>query len=64
MFEQSQSVKSKWFLHPVIDWTDGDIFGIISGIIRLTYCSLYDEGYTRIGCIMCPMQKEKQKKAG
>ena len=58
VFEQSQSVKSKWFLHPVIDWTDGDIWEYIR-YHSLDYCSLYDEGYTRIGCIMCPMQTEK-----
>jgi len=33
--------------------------GTTSALANLPYCSLYDEGKTRIGCIMCPMQGSK-----
>ncbi|MBA7472224.1 Phosphoadenosine phosphosulfate reductase [subsurface metagenome] len=55
MYEQSRHNKKTWFLHPIIDWTDQDVWDYIRSE-SLAYCSLYDEGQTRIGCIMCPMQ--------
>lgn len=40
-------------LNPIIDWTDADVWQFIheNGV---AYCSLYDEGFTRLGCIGCP----------
>jgi phosphoadenosine phosphosulfate reductase len=58
VFEESTRTKNKWFLHPVIDWTSDDIWSYIHSR-EMPYCSLYDEGKTRIGCIMCPMQGTK-----
>lgn len=43
----------KRFVHPVIDWTERDVWQFIHEN-RLPYCGLYDEGFKRIGCIMCP----------
>ncbi len=57
-YEQSRKIKSKWFLHPIIDWSTQDVWDYIRAR-NLPYCSLYDEGKTRIGCIMCPMQGSK-----
>jgi len=28
----------------------------------LAYCSLYDEGWTRLGCVGCPMAREAGKR--
>lgn len=58
VFEESTRIKSKWFLHPIIDWSTQDVWDYIHAH-DLPYCSLYDEGKTRIGCIMCPMQGTK-----
>lgn len=46
-------------INPIIDWTDADVWQFIheNGV---RYCSLYDEGYTRLGCIGCPMGGPKQ----
>lgn len=58
VFEESRRVKGKMFLNPIIDWTTDDVWSYIRSRC-LPYCSLYDEGKTRIGCIMCPLQGEK-----
>ena len=42
-------------LHPIIDWSDGDVWEFIRQQ-GLEYCSLYDEGFTRLGCILCPSE--------
>lgn len=58
VFEESRRVKGKMFLNPIIDWTTDDVWSYIRSR-GMPYCSLYDEGKTRIGCIMCPLQGEK-----
>jgi phosphoadenosine phosphosulfate reductase len=58
VFERSHVKKSTWFLHPIIDWSTSDVWDYIHRN-NLKHCSLYDEGKTRIGCIMCPMQGTK-----
>ena len=58
MYEESRHIKGKWFLHPIIDWSDKHVWEYISNH-NLKYCCLYDKGKTRIGCIMCPMQGSK-----
>lgn len=58
MYEESRHIRGKYFLNPIIDWSDQDVWGYIRKY-KIPYCSLYDEGKTRIGCIMCPMQGTK-----
>lgn len=41
------------FISPIIDWSDADVWQYISQF-HIPYCSLYDQGYRRIGCILCP----------
>lgn len=43
----------KWFCNPIVDWTDGDIWEYIR-LNELKYCCLYDEGFKRLGCVLCP----------
>ena len=50
--------KGKFFLHPIINWSNSDVWDHIR-TNKMPYCSLYDEGKMRIGCIMCPMQNTK-----
>ena len=52
--------KTKSFVNPIIDWSSGDVWDFIKKK-KLKYCSLYDEGYKRIGCIMCPMMTIKDR---
>jgi len=58
VYEESRRTSGKWFLHPIIDWSNQDVWDYIRAR-DMPYCSLYDEGKTRIGCIMCPMQGAK-----
>lgn len=44
----------KTLLNPIINWEDEDVWEFIK-TNKIPYCKLYDEGYTRLGCIGCPM---------
>jgi phosphoadenosine phosphosulfate reductase len=55
MVETCYKGRSKRYLHPIIDWTDDNVWDFIRSE-HISYCSLYDEGFDRIGCILCPMQ--------
>jgi len=61
LFEESYKRKGTYFLHPIIDWSTDDVWSYIHKY-NMPYCSLYDEGKERIGCIMCPMQTPKGMK--
>ena len=43
-----------WCICPILYWTDEDIWDYIKQN-NIPYCSLYDEGFKRLGCIGCPM---------
>ena len=62
LFEQCK-LKGKFVVNPIIDWTEDEVWEFIHKQ-KLPYCSLYDEGFKRIGCIGCPMapvhQREKE----
>jgi phosphoadenosine phosphosulfate reductase len=44
----------KFYINPIIDWSDEDVWEYIK-TRNIAYCSLYDEGFKRLGCIGCPM---------
>ena len=44
----------KVMVNPIVDWTDEEVWEYIHAR-NLPYCELYDQGYTRIGCIGCPL---------
>jgi phosphoadenosine phosphosulfate reductase len=52
----------RFYVHPIIDWTSTDVWQYIRSR-ELKYCSLYDEGWKRIGCILCPMNRNREKEA-
>lgn len=45
---------SKTLVNPIIDWSDEDVWEFIRAY-NIPYCSLYDEGWRRLGCIGCPL---------
>ena len=44
-------------LNPIAYWRDEDIWNY-SADVKLEQCSLYCEGFDRLGCIGCPMARE------
>ena len=60
MVEQCYTDVTKLYVHPIIDWTEQDVWNYIHKN-NVPYCSLYDEGFSRLGCVMCPMQSAKAR---
>lgn len=46
--------RHKTTINPIIEWSDANVWEFISSE-RIPYCGLYDEGFSRLGCIGCPM---------
>ena len=53
--------KESLLISPIIYWTEKDVWAFLHTVVRVPHCSLYDEGWHRIGCIGCPMSSHKQK---
>ena len=60
MVEQCYRTR-KTLVNPIVDWSDNDVWDFIHDR-RLPYCSLYDEGFKRLGCIGCPLAGTKNMK--
>jgi len=50
----------KTILNPIVDWTNEEVWEFIREY-KIPYCSLYDEGYKRLGCIGCPMSNNARE---
>lgn len=53
--------KESLLISPIIDWTASDVWTFLN-TLGIKHCVLYDQGFTRIGCILCPMSKVSQKR--
>lgn len=53
----------KKHVRPILDFTTNEVWYFIKSF-NIPYCSLYDEGFERIGCIGCPMATVEKKRAG
>jgi phosphoadenosine phosphosulfate reductase len=51
------------FVHPIIDWSDTQVWQFIRSH-HLPYCQLYDEGFRRLGCVMCPCSSRSDTARG
>lgn len=51
--------KDKILVSLILYWTEKDVWDYLKRM-HIPYCELYDKGYKRIGCIMCPMSNYKQ----
>lgn len=54
------NIYNKQSIHPVFHWRETDVWKYIREN-NLPYCSLYDEGFTRIGCILCPENRHRKE---
>lgn len=52
--------RHKTNINPIIEWSDTDVWNFINAE-RISYCELYHEGFSRIGCIGCPMASHKTR---
>lgn len=52
--------KESLLISPIIHWTDSDVWTFLN-TLGIAHCELYDQGFTRIGCVLCPMSQPKQK---
>lgn len=55
MVEQCYA-KRKTTINPIIDWTADEVWEFLNDVAKVPHCCLYDEGFTRLGCIGCPLQ--------
>ena len=46
--------RHKTTVNAIIEWEDNNVWDFIRAN-KIPYCSLYDEGFDRLGCIGCPM---------
>jgi len=46
---------------PIIDWSTQEVWEYIK-VNNLPYCSLYDEGFSRLGCMICPLANTPNRK--
>ena len=53
--------KDSILVSPIIEWTEDDVWYFLNEVVKVPHCELYDMGYKRIGCILCPMSNPKQK---
>lgn len=53
--------KESLLVSPIIYWTEQDVWEFLNDVVKVPHCSLYDDGWHRIGCIGCPMSSHKQK---
>lgn len=51
--------KDKILLNPIIEWSEEDVWEFLNKVVEVPHCELYDQGWTRIGCICCPMASVK-----
>lgn len=52
----------KTLVNPIIDWEETDVWEFLNEWVKVPHCKLYDEGFTRIGCIGCPLQRAEGMK--
>jgi phosphoadenosine phosphosulfate reductase len=59
LFEVCRIDGTKRYLNPILDWSTQEVWSYIK-VNHIAYCSLYDEGFTRLGCILCPMAGQRE----
>ena len=52
--------KDKIVVNPIIEWTDKDVWHFLNDVVKVKHCSLYNEGFHRIGCLFCPVSNIKR----
>jgi phosphoadenosine phosphosulfate reductase len=58
--EITEDIRGGTVICPIVSWSDGDVWDFIR-FHKLPYCSLYDEGWERLGCVGCPLVSKKKQ---
>ena len=53
--------KDKIIINPIIDWQENDVWYFLKEVVQVESCVLYSQGWTRLGCLFCPMASKKHK---
>lgn len=53
--------KKAILVQPIYDWNDKDVWTFIRER-KITYNPLYDMGYSRVGCVLCPFARKSEKR--
>jgi len=59
-FQRHTKQKDTWWCLPIVDWGDGEVWEYIKEH-NLPYCGLYDEGFNRLGCVLCPFSRDIER---
>jgi len=57
----NQRTRKRINYHPIFDWLEWEVWEFID-TYQLPYCSLYDEGFSRLGCVICPLRSTNERK--
>lgn len=56
-----QKPDKTWYLCPVFDWTSDEVWAYLNSR-KIPHCSLYDEGFKRVGCVCCPLAATRKRR--
>ncbi len=57
---EDDTKRNKYYVNIIIDWTNAEIWEFIHKY-KVPYCSLYDEGWKRLGCVCCPNGNQQKQ---
>ena len=57
---EKHKTRNKTFLRPILNWNEQEVWEYIKGN-NLPYCYLYDKGFKRLGCVLCPFSRDKER---
>lgn len=60
--EVAEDLNSEKVVCPIVYWTEEQVWEFIR-YFNIAYCELYDEGWDRMGCLLCPLANVTQKEA-
>lgn len=55
----TEKSKAQIIYKPIFQWLEWEVWDYID-LHKLPYCSLYDEGFDRLGCVVCPFVDSKK----
>lgn len=53
-------MRKRTTVNPIVDWEEEDAWEFLNEVVKVPHCYLYDEGFTRLGCIGCPLAGKEE----